>query len=67
MDVRGVVQGDHIKLEKPLSEFEGKRVIVHIEFADDDRTLSPEEQQRAWDDWIAHGPQGPIDDDSDWP
>lgn len=67
MDVRGVVHGDEIKLEKPLSELEGKKVLVRVEVVEDERDLSPDEQRRAWDEWVAHGPQGPIDDDPEWP
>ncbi len=67
MDIRGVVHGDEIKLEKPLAELEGKMVVVRVEVVEDEGDLSPEEQRRAWDEWVAHGPHGPIDDDPEWP
>jgi hypothetical protein len=31
------------------------------------RRSVPKQGCRAWHDWVEHGPQGPIDDDSDWP
>ena len=67
MDVRGGVHGNEIKLDRPLSELEGKTVVVRVEVVENEQELSPAEQRRAWDEWVAHGPQGPIDDEPEWP
>ncbi|HEY1697245.1 MAG TPA: hypothetical protein VGG39_34025 [Polyangiaceae bacterium] len=61
--VHGRVHGTSIELDAPLPELEGKRVVVLVEELGS--VLSKEEQQRAWDEWVRGGPQGPIDDDGE--
>ena len=58
--VRGRVRGASIELDAPLPELEGKRVLVLVEELR--ASLSKDEQQRAWDEWVRRGPQGPIED-----
>src|SRR5262245_54116772 len=62
--VAGVVHGKLIELDEPVPGLEGRRVRVVVEPVDEvaaDRA----EQQRAWEEWAARGPQGPIEDDGE--
>jgi hypothetical protein len=62
----GWVHGKTITLDAPVPPFEGKRVFVRLETAEDlDTTLPAEVQARLWRDWAASGPQGPIEDDGE--
>ena len=62
----GRVHGTTIDLDvSPNQPFEGKRVRVVLELADDDVRLSPDEQARAWSAWLNSGPDGPLADDGD--
>jgi hypothetical protein len=64
MTARGTVHGKTIQLDDPVPELEGRRVLVVVEGAEDDEApLSPETQGALWQEWIEHGPQGPIDDE----
>jgi hypothetical protein len=48
----------------PNQPFEGRRVRVVLELADDDVQLVPE-RAIAWSAWLKNGPDGPIADDGD--
>lgn len=62
----GRVHGSTIDLDAtPSAPFEGKRVRVVLELADEDLRLSAEEQASAWAAWIAKGPDGPLEDDGE--
>ena len=62
--VAGVVHGKVIELDEPVPDLEGRRVRIVVEAADE-TTTNAVEQQRAWEEWAARGPQGPIDDDGE--
>lgn len=62
--VAGVVHGKVIELDEPVPGLEGRRVRVVVEPVDEP-TADRVEQQRAWEEWAARGPQGPIDDDGE--
>jgi predicted thioesterase len=58
----GWLHGNTITLETAAPPLEGKRVRVKIEPAEDsEAVLSAEEQVRLWQEWVAHGPQGPVE------
>jgi hypothetical protein len=38
---------------------------VVLELVDDDARLAPAEQGLAWNAWVTHGPDGPIEDDGE--
>ena len=62
----GRVHGSTIDLDAvPSAPFEGKRVRVVLELVDDDVRLAPAEQDLAWNAWVTHGPDGPIEDDDE--
>ena len=62
----GWVHGNTITLETPVPPFEGRRVLVRIEPAEDsEEVLTPDAQARLWQSWVERGPQGPIEDDGD--
>jgi hypothetical protein len=67
--LKGHLQGNIITLDGPVPPLEGRRVQVVIELAEEsDRELSPEAKAQLWQEWVDHGPQGPIDEeDSDFP
>lgn len=57
----GLLSGTTIELEAPIPEMEGQRVHVVLEPIEEVR-LTDAEQRRLWQQWVAQGPQGPIDD-----
>ena len=58
----GWVHGNTITLETMMPPLEGKRVRVRIEPAEDSEAeLQPEAQAQLWQEWIDHGPQGPVE------
>ncbi len=62
----GRVNGTTIDLDvAPNQPFEGKRVRVVLELADDDVRLTLDEQARAWSAWLASGPDEPLADDGE--
>jgi hypothetical protein len=61
----GILHGNTITLDGPVPPLEGQRVRVVIALADEDVQVAPAEQAKAWSKWIAGGPQGPIEDDSE--
>jgi hypothetical protein len=61
----GRVHGSTIDLDAvPSAPFEGKRVRVVLELVDDDVRLGAEHGM-AWNAWVTHGPDGPIEDDGE--
>jgi hypothetical protein len=38
---------------------------VLVEEADVEESVSRETNEKWWDEWAAHGPQGPIEDDGE--
>lgn len=68
--VRGVLHGATITLDAPIPPLDGRRVRVVIEPETEsgkDRELSPDQNAVLLRDWAQRGPQGPIDDDEDFP
>jgi predicted thioesterase len=58
----GWVHGNTITLETMMPPLEGQRVRIRIEPAEDSEVeLHPEAQARLWQEWIDHGPQGPVE------
>jgi hypothetical protein len=68
MNLQGVVRKGAIHLDDSVTDLEGKRVKAHLEVVEEpEQTLSEPENRAAWDEWVARGPQGPIDDqESGW-
>jgi hypothetical protein len=66
-DLTGWVHGNTITLDEPVEPYDGMRVVVRIEKADDTEEVSIPSvmQARLWQDWLASGPQGPIDDEGE--
>ena len=62
--VAGVVHGNVIELDEPVPGLEGRRVRVVVEPVNE-VSEDHAEQQRAWEEWAARGPQGPIKDDGE--
>jgi len=60
----GLIHGTTIELESAVPEMEGMRVRVVLEAVDELR-VSTERQRELWQAWVAHGPQGPIEDGPD--
>lgn len=57
-----------LRLARQLSPPERRKLLEALEKLEQERLLPPEEDQKAWAEWVARGPQGPIDDDgSAWP
>ncbi len=62
--VMGFVHGNTVTLDAPVPPLDGKRVAVFLEPADEPALERPI-QMNAWQDWVANGPQGPIEDDGE--
>jgi hypothetical protein len=63
---KGVLSGRTITLESEVPPLEGMKVRVVIEPAEEaDLTLSPQDQARLWQAWVARGPQGPMEPEED--
>ena len=57
-----------LRLARQLSAPERRKLLDALEQLEQEERLPPEENENAWAEWIARGPQGPIDDDgSPWP
>lgn len=62
----GWVHGNTITLETMTPPLEGKRVRISIEPAEDsEAVIQPEEQARLWQEWVEHGPHGPVELDEE--
>lgn len=67
MNATGTVRGNAIVLDAPVPELEGRRVHVIVEPLPE-RAISSDENARLWSDWVAKGPQGPLEEGDDaWP
>jgi hypothetical protein len=56
-----------LRLARELSAPERRRLLEELEKLEED-SLSREDHEKAWAEWVDHGPQGPLeDDDSAWP
>ena len=44
---------------------EGQRVRILIDLMDEEVGPAPIEQKKAWNEWVAAGPNGPIEDDGE--
>jgi hypothetical protein len=64
---RGVLHGATITLDAPVPPLDGQRVRVVIEPETEHHDLTPAENAALLREWAKHGPQGPIDDDEDFP
>lgn len=62
---RAVVRGKVVELEQPLPLTDGTVVRLIIDPETPERTSTKDEQAKLFAEWALHGPQGPIDDDSD--
>jgi hypothetical protein len=57
-----------LRLARELPAAERRKLLEELVRLDRDEMLSREENDKAWADWITHGPQGPMEDDgSPWP
>ena len=65
--ITGVVHGNAVLLDDPVPPLEGRRVRVELEAIDGEVTPTDEALRGAWQAWVASGPQGPLDDDTDFP
>ena len=59
--LKGLVQGRTVVLDEAIPPLEGKRVRVVLEPVDEP-DLTSASNAEAWRQWLAHGPQGPIED-----
>ncbi len=65
MEMRSLDEVLRLARELPAPE---RRKLVEELAKLEDEPLSREENEKAWADWVALGPQGPLeDDDSPWP
>jgi len=64
---KGVLSGRTITLESEVPPLEGMKVRVVIEPAEEEAelSLSPQDQVRLWQEWMARGPQGPMELEED--
>jgi hypothetical protein len=69
--IPGVLRGVTLTLDVPVPPLDGKRVQVVIEPAETEsgetQDLSSMENAALLREWAKHGPQGPIDEDDDFP
>ncbi len=68
----GFLHGTTITLDAPVPTLDGRRVRVvvepvAVEQVAEDRELSPAENTALLREWALRGPQGPIDEDDDFP
>lgn len=60
--LHGRLSGNTILLDDEVELLDGQTVRVTIEPLPSPETrLSAEHQAQLWQEWIAHGPQGPIE------
>ncbi len=66
--VTGTLHGRTIELDEPEESLEGLRVLVILPpLVQPEIRLSPAENAQLLKEWAVRGPQGPLDDDSDFP
>ena len=62
--LHGLVHGNTVVLDEAVPPLEGKRVLVVLEPVEEP-TLTREQNLEVWRQWVAHGPQGPIEDEGE--
>lgn len=62
--LKGLVQGKTVVLDEAIPPLEGKRVRVVLEPVDEP-DLTGASNVEAWRQWLARGPQGPIEDEGE--
>lgn len=62
--LHGLVHGNTVVLDEAVPPLEGKRVRVVLEPVEEP-TLTREQNLEVWRQWLAHGPQGPIEDEGE--
>jgi hypothetical protein len=67
--VTGVLHGATITLDAPVPPLDGQRVrvVIEPETETESRELSSAENTALLQEWAKRGPQGPIDDEEDFP
>lgn len=64
----GTLHGRTIELDQVEQSLEGLRVRVILEPIQQDRPrLSRAENERLFKEWVASGPQGPLDEEPEFP
>jgi hypothetical protein len=59
--VTGVLHGKTVVLDEAVPPLDGLRVRVILQPVDDsDVDVSRPETERLWQEWMAHGPHGPV-------
>jgi len=62
----GKLLGNIITLDDPLPSLDGKRVRVVLEPVEEsEKTLTTEEQQHLWQEWVERGQQGQLEDEDE--
>jgi hypothetical protein len=62
--LKGMVQGKTVVLDEAVPPLEGKRVLVVLELVEEPAPTH-EQNLETWRQWVASGPQGPIQDDGE--
>ncbi|HKQ69721.1 MAG TPA: hypothetical protein VJT73_10300 [Polyangiaceae bacterium] len=65
--ITGVLHGSTITLDAPVPPLDGHRVRVTVEADEDGIDLPPADNVALLREWAAYGPQGPLEDDDDFP
>jgi hypothetical protein len=60
--LKGLVQGNTVVLDELVPPLDGKRVLVVLEAVEEPQ-LTREQNVAAWNEWVATGSQGPLEDD----
>jgi hypothetical protein len=55
-----------LRLARELPAPERRRLLEELEKLEDE-ALPAEDNEKLWAEWVARGPQGPIDSDESWP
>jgi hypothetical protein len=62
--LKGLVQGRTVVFDEAIPPLDGKRVRVVLEPVDEPELTSVANTE-AWRQWLASGPQGPIEDEGE--
>lgn len=62
--LRGLVHGRTVVLDEAIPPLEGKRVHVVLEPVDEPES-SVASNLESWRQWVASGPQGPLEDEDE--
>jgi hypothetical protein len=63
----GVLHGNTITLDAPVPPLDGQRARVMIALDDQDVVLTADEQASLLEEWAQSGPQGPLEDEPEFP